>query len=99
MVRIVLCSPRMRSTLAFVVVLAAVWAGTGGRAFAEKTIVGTQNVAVEPQPGVKVTQLRKGELLAPAAVPELDPNAAALALVLLAGSALMAADRRRVQRS
>ena len=83
MVRIVLARPRMRSTLAFVVVLAAVWAGTGGRAFAAPNRVrGTPR-----------------ERLAPAAVPELDPNAMGLALVLLGGGALIAVDRRRVRRS
>jgi hypothetical protein len=57
-------------------------------------------VVIDPNTGVKkVRKLRRGEYLAPVEAPELNPNAAGLALVLLAGSALLYVDRRRMQRS
>jgi hypothetical protein len=55
----------------------------------------TKRVLIEQRMGMRVTKLRKGERLAPDPVPELDPNAAGLALALLVGGALLFVDRRR----
>lgn len=59
----------------------------------------TKRVLFEQKMGIRVTKLRKGERLAPAEVPELDPNAAGLALALLVGGALLFVDRRRSART
>ena len=110
MARHMLAGHGMMPTVGFLVVLAAAWAGSGGDAFAQQIAAGTTTtstdtqtteqvgenlVVIEPTRGTAVTKLRKGERLAPAAVPELDPNAAGLALALLVGGALLSVDRRR----
>jgi hypothetical protein len=54
---------------------------------------------IEQKMGMRVKKMRKGEKVAPDAVPELDPNAAGLALALLVGGALLFVDRRRSTRT
>jgi hypothetical protein len=53
-------------------------------------------VAAEHQRGKKARKPRRGEPVPQQEVPELDPNAAGLAFVLLASGAMLFADRRRV---
>jgi hypothetical protein len=105
----------MRSDIAFVVVLTGLLFGSGGRALAErlppgaskvsteeqqaKPVADAKQIKVEPRRGSRAAKLRRGERLAPEAVPEFDPNAAGLALGLLCGGAFLCLDRRRPQQA
>jgi hypothetical protein len=61
-------------------------------------VKGHKQVKYRPELKRREVTLDKGELVT-AQVPELDPNAAGLALVLLAGGSLILVDRRRAVRA
>jgi hypothetical protein len=56
-----------------------------------------RRIAAEQRRGQKLKKPRKGEHAPEAQVPELDPNSAGLAFLLLAGSAMLLVDRRRLR--